>query len=117
MKDIILSIPELYYYLAYVVALLVAALCTRETGPPAGESRDTALKTGRGVRDASVAARCNLDRAPLRSCVVQHRHDRRPFRDIEAALTARYADMLEQALRTIRISPPTGARPTDRTSG
>lgn len=117
MKDIILSIPELYYYLAYVVALLVTALWAHEAVPPVSEPRAATLKTRRRAGDVPVAARCNFDRAPLRSSVVQRRHDRRPFRDFEAALSASYAAKLEQALRTIRIGPSAGARPTDRAGG
>jgi hypothetical protein len=117
MMDILLSMPELYLYLVVVVALLITALWTRETGPPAGESRATALTTGRGVGDAPVAARCNPDRAPLRSSALQHPRDRRPFRDLQATLSASYAAKLEQAIRTLRVGPPAGARPTDQAAG
>jgi hypothetical protein len=117
MKDIILSMPEFCLYLVFVVTLLITALWTRETGPPVGEPRATALTTGRGVGDAPVAARCNRDRAPLRSSALPPQRDRRPFRDLQATLSASYAAKLEQAIRTIRVGPPAGARPTDQAAG
>jgi hypothetical protein len=114
MNEIILSIPELYYYLAYLIALLVMALWTRESDPPVGGPRTAAQKSLQGVRDSPVASRCNLERVPLRSSAVQRRHGPRPLRDLEAALSASYASKLEQALRTIRINHSAKARPTDR---
>jgi hypothetical protein len=114
MTDILLSMPEFYLYLVFVMVLLMTALWARETGPPVGEPRATAPTTGRAVGDAPAAARCNLDRAPLRSSALPPQRDRRPFRDLEAALSANYAARLEQAVRTIRGSPPAGARPTDQ---
>jgi hypothetical protein len=117
MKDIILSMPEVYLYLVFVVVLLIRALWTREIDPPVGEPRATALTTGRGVGDAPVAARCNLDRAPLRSSDLPPQRDRRPFRDLQATLSASYAAKWEQAIRTIRIGAPAGARPTDQAAG
>ena len=106
MLDIILSKPAFYLYLVVVGALLIRALWPRETNPPIGEPRATAGPTGRGVGEASVAACCNLDRAPLWSSALPHRRDRRPFRDLQATLSARYVARLEQAIRTIRAHPP-----------
>jgi hypothetical protein len=114
MKDILLSMPEFYLYLVFVVALLIAALWTRETGPPVGEPPAAALTTGWGVADAPVAARCNLARAPF---PLQLRRDCRPFQDLQATLSASYAAKLEQAFRTIRLGPPAAARPTDQAAG
>src|SRR5262249_42993346 len=39
MKHIILSLPAFYAYLAFVVALLIAALCSRKTDPPVDTPR------------------------------------------------------------------------------
>jgi hypothetical protein len=105
-----LSMPEVYLSinLVLVVVLLIAALWTRQTGPPVGEPRATALMTGRGVADAPAAARCNLDRNSLRSSAWQPQRDRRPFRDLEATLSASYTAKLEQAIRTIRVGRPPG---------
>jgi hypothetical protein len=115
MKYIIHSMPELYLYVMFVVALLITALWRRETDSPVGEPRATALPTGRGVCDALVVARCNLDLAPLRSSTLPPQRDRRPFRDIEATLSASYAAKLEQAIQTIRVDPPTGGgQPIER---
>jgi hypothetical protein len=117
MKDIILSMPEVYLYVVYVVVLLITALRTRETGPPVGNPRGTARATGSGAGDAPAAARCDLDRAPARSSALQPQHDRGPFRDLQATLSASYAARLEQAIRTIRVGPPAGVRPTDQAAG
>jgi hypothetical protein len=119
MKDLIPSMPEVYLSinLVIVVVLLITALWIRETGPPVGEPRATALMTGRGVADAPAASCCTLDRNPLRSSAWQAQRDRGPFRDLEASLSASYAAQLEQALRTIRVGPPAGARPTDQAAG
>jgi hypothetical protein len=105
MLDIILSMPVVYVYLVVVVALLIIGLWTREADPPADEPRATARTTERGVVDASVAARCNLDPAPL---AVLPPRDRRLFRELQATLSASYAARLEQAIRTIRVGPPPG---------
>jgi hypothetical protein len=107
MKDLIFSLPELHCYLALVVALFATALWTRGTGPTGGELC---------IADAEQAARCNLDPASLWRSVVQCQDDQ-PFRDLEAALSARYAAKLEQAFRSIVFFPRAGARPTDRAGG
>jgi hypothetical protein len=117
MKDIILSMPAFYLSMVFVVTLLITVLWARQTGPSDGEPRGTAPTTGWGVGDAPVAARCNLDRARLRRSAWQPQRDRRPFRDLEATLSASYAAKLEQAIRTIRVGPPAGARPTDQAAG
>jgi hypothetical protein len=117
MLDVILSKPAFYLYLVVVGTLLIRALWPRETDPPAGKPRTTALTTGRGVADAPVAARGDLDRAPLWSSAWPPRRDQRPFRDLQATLSARYAARLEQAIRTIRARPPAGTRPTDQAAG
>ena len=117
MLDNILSKPAFYLYLVIVGALLIRALWPRETNPPIGEPRATARTNRRGVGEAWVTARCNLDRAPLWSSALPHRRDRRPFRDLQATLSARYAARLEQAIRTIRARPPAGTRPTDQAAG
>jgi hypothetical protein len=117
MYDIILTIPVFYLYLVMVVVMLIMALRTRETGPPVGEPRATALRTGRGVADAPLAARCHVDRSPLRSSAWQPRRDPRAFPDLQATLSASYAAKWEQAIRTIRVGPPAGAWPTDQAAG
>ena len=117
MKDIILSMPVVYLYLAFVAVLLLTAIWTRETGPPIGEPRATVLTTGQDVGDAPVAARCHLDRATFRRSALQPQHDRQRFRDLQATLSARYGAMLEQAIRTIRAGPPAAAGPTDQATG
>jgi hypothetical protein len=106
MLDIILSTPVVYVYLVVVMALLIIGLWTREAGPPLGERRALVWTTGRGIADASVAARCNLDPGPF--SVLPPRRGRRPFRDLQATLSASYAARLEQAIRTIRVGPPPG---------
>ena len=115
MKDISLSIPAFYLpmNLVIVVVLLIASLWIRETDLGVGEPHGTALPTGRGA-DAPVAARCNRDRAPWRSWAWQPQRDRRPFRDLQATLSASYAARVERAIQTIRIGAPAGTRPTDQ---
>jgi hypothetical protein len=103
MKDIIHSMPELYLYLVCVVVVFITALWRRQTGPPVGEPRATALTTGRGVGDAPVVARYNLDRDSARSSALPPQRDRWPFLDLQATLSASYAARLEQAIRTIRV--------------
>ena len=117
MLEIILSMPAVYLYLVIVVALLFTGLRTRETDPPVGGPHATTRMTGRGVGDASLAARCHLDRASLRGPALPPQPGRRPFRDLQATLSARYAARLEQAIRTIRARPPAEARPTDQAAG
>jgi hypothetical protein len=85
MKDIILSMPEFYLYLVFVVPLLITALWRRETGSPVGEPRAAAA---------------------LWSSALPLQHDRRPFRDLQATLSASYAARLEQVIRTIRVDSP-----------
>jgi hypothetical protein len=114
MKDIILSMPVFYLYLLFVVVLLITALWTRQTGPLLGESRVTVLTTERDVGDAPVTTRCNLDWAPLRSFAWFHQRDHRSFHDLQATLSASYAAKWEQAIRTIRVGAPPGARSTDQ---
>src|SRR5262249_17868966 len=100
MSDILLSMFTIYFYLALVVTLLIAAVWTREacaTGPT----------TGRGVADALVAARCNLDPAPWRGSVLPPQPDRRPYRDLQATLSASYAARVEQEIRKVRVGPHT----------
>jgi hypothetical protein len=104
MMEIILATPVFHFYLLFVVVLLATALWTRETGRPVGEPRGPARTTG-------------LDRILLRSSALQPQRDRRPFRDLQAALSASYAGKLQQAIRTIRIGPPAGARRTDEATG
>jgi hypothetical protein len=96
--------------LVLIVALLIAALWTRDVGEPGA----AASMTARGFADAAVAAaRCNLDGNPLRGYAWQAQRDRGPFKDLEAALSASYAATFEQAIRTIRVGPPVDWRPTD----
>jgi hypothetical protein len=114
MWDTILSMPAFYFYLMFVVAWLITALWTSETNPPVGEPGATALTTERGVTKASVAAGCNLDRAPFRISALPPQRDCRPFRNLQATLSASYAARLEQAIRTIRIGPSAETRPTDQ---
>jgi hypothetical protein len=104
MSDISLSIPAFYLStnLVIVVVLFIASLWMRETDPGVGEPHGTALPTGRGA-DAPVAARCNRDRAPWRSWAWQPQRDRRPFRDLQATLSADYAAKVERAVQTVRI--------------
>jgi hypothetical protein len=103
MQDFILSTPGLYLYLMLVVVLLIAALWTRESDPPVGEPRATALTAGRGVGDVPSGARYTLDRVHLRHSGLPTQRGGRAFRNIEATLSASYAARLEQAIRTIRI--------------
>jgi hypothetical protein len=117
MTDILLSMPAFYLYLVYVVALLIAALRSREPGSPVGEPRTTALTTGRSVGVAPVPACCNLDRAPLPGSVLRPPDNCRPFQDLQATLSANYAARLEQALRTIRVGPPAEASRTIQAAG
>jgi hypothetical protein len=117
MKHNILSMPALYLYLMFVVTLLVMALWERETGRPVGKARTTTLTIGRGVADARMATGCNRDRAPGWSSAWSSHGNRRPFRDLQASLSASYAATLEQAIRTLRIGPPVGVRPTDQAVG
>jgi hypothetical protein len=114
MKDIILSTPEAYLYLVPVAVLILTTLWMPKTGPPAGESGATALMTGRGVVDAPAAAPWDPGQDPLRVSRWQSPGDGRPFRDLQAALSASYAVRPGQAIRTIRDGPPAGA---DRSSG
>jgi hypothetical protein len=114
MLDNILSKPAFYLYLVVVGALLIRALWPREADPPVGEPRATARTNRRGVGEAWVAARCNLDRAPLWSSALPPQCRQRPFRDLQAALSARYAARLEQAIRTIRARPPGRGQPIKR---
>jgi hypothetical protein len=114
MKDILLSMPEFYLYLTVVGTLLIVALWTRQTDTSVGEPRDTAQTTGKGGGDAQVAGGRNPDRAPWRTSSWHPQAHRRLFRDLEATLPARYAARLEQAIRTIRVGPPAGGRPTDQ---
>jgi hypothetical protein len=119
MKDISLSIPAFYLSmnLVIVVELIIASLLIREIDLGVGEPHGTAPPTGRGVADAPVAARCNRDRAPWRISAWQPQRDRRPFRDLQATLSASYAAKVERAIQTIRIGGPAGARPTDQAAG
>jgi hypothetical protein len=114
MKDILLSMPEVYLYLALVVTFLIAALWTREPHSAVGTPGRRVLRTGWDVGDDPVAAWCNLDRAPLPGFTRQPRRDRRPFRDLQATLSASYAARVERAIQTIWISAPAGTRPTAR---
>jgi hypothetical protein len=108
MKDILLSMPEFYLYLVFVVTLLIVAVGTRQTDPPVDEPRPAALTSGRGVAEALVAGRGNLDRPHWRDSAWPTQRDRRLFRDLETTLSANYAARLEQAIRTIRVGPPAG---------
>jgi hypothetical protein len=96
-----------------IVALVVAALFTRDAGEPCA----TGSMTAQGFADAAAAARCRLDGNPLRSSAWQAQHDRGPFGDLEAALSASYAAQFEQAIRTIQVGPPVEWRPTDQAPG
>ena len=96
--------------LVLIVALVVAALLTRDTGEPGA----AAPMTARGFADAAAAARCKLDGSLLRSSAWQAQRDCGPFKDVEAALSASYAARFEQAIRTIRVGPPGEWGPTDQ---
>ncbi len=116
MNDISLSIPAFYLSmnLVIVVVLFIASRWIRETDRGVGEPHSKALPTERGVADAPVAAGCNRDRAPWQSSAWQPQRDRRPFRDLQATLSANYAARVERAIQTIRIGAPAGTRPTDQ---
>jgi hypothetical protein len=116
MKDISLSIPAFYLSmnLVIVVVLVIASLWIRETDLGVGEPHGKARPTGRGVGDPPVAAGCNRDRVPWRSSAWQPQRDRRPFRDLQAILSASYAAKVERAIQPIRSSAPAGTRPTAR---
>ena len=117
MKDILLSMPEVYLYLALVVTLLIAALWRREPLSAVGTPGRRVLRTGWDAGDDPVAAWCNLDRAPLPGFAWQPQRDRGPFPDLQATLSASYAARLEQALRSIRGGAAAGARPTGKVAG
>ena len=117
MKDIILAMPEFYLYLMFVVMSVIMALWTRQAGPPVAEPRATAPTMGRVSATsrwqyvaASTGPPCGV--APCSPSATA-----RPFADLEATLRASYSAMLEQAIRTIRLGPPAGARPTDQAAG
>ena len=97
------------FWIILVIAavFVVATLWTREIC----ESGVAASMTARGFADAAAAARCNLDRNPLRSFAWQAQCDRGPFEDLEAALSASRAATFEQAIRTIQVGAPVGALP------
>ena len=114
MKDILLSMPEVYLYRALVVTSLIAALWTHEPLSAVGTPGRRSLRTGWDAGDDLVAARCNLDRAPLPGPDWQPQGDRRPFRDLQAALSASYTARVERAIQTIRIGALAGTRPTDQ---
>jgi hypothetical protein len=83
MKDILLSSPVFYLYLAFVVVLLIAALWTRQPGPAVGKPR-AAANDGTGIGGALVAARCNLNRAPWRGPPRNPGATARPFFSLQA---------------------------------
>jgi hypothetical protein len=116
MKDINLSIPAFYLSmnLVIVVVLFITSLWIRQTDLGVGEPQGFALPTGRGVGYAPAAAGGNRYRAPWRSSAWQPQRDRRPFRDLQATLSASYAAKVERAIQTIRIGAPAGTRPTAR---
>jgi len=117
MKDIFLSIPGVYVYLALVVTFLIAALWPRESLSAVGTPGRRVLRTGWDAGDDAVAAWRNIDRAPLPGFAWQPQRDRRHFRDLQAALSASYTARVERAIQTIRIGGPAGARPTDQAAG
>ena len=106
MKNIILSMPEFYLYVVFVVLALIAALWQRPTRLSVGEPRATAPTTGRASptrwwRHVATATGPPGGVPPWRPSATV-----RPFPDLEAALSASYAARLEQAVRTIRLGPP-----------
>jgi hypothetical protein len=101
MLSILLSMPEFYLYLAFLMTLLTTALWTGESDPPADEPRVRALKA-RGIADIRGAVRGSRDPAPLPSSALLPERERRPFRDLQATLLASCAVRSEQAQRTIR---------------
>jgi hypothetical protein len=116
MEDIRLLIPAFYLSmnLVIVVVLFIASLWERETDLGVGEPQGFALPTGRDAGDGPVAAGCNLDRALWPSSALRPPRDRRPFHDLQAALSASYVARVERAIQTIRIGAPAGTRPTDQ---
>ena len=114
MKDILLSMPEVYLYLALVVTFLIAALWTREPLSAVGTPGRRVLRTGWDASNDPVAAWCDLDRAPLPGFAWQPQRDRGPFPDLQATLSAGYAAKVERAIQNIRIGAPAGTRPTDQ---
>ena len=117
MNHIILAMSPFYLYLMFVVVLLITALWTRESDPPASKRRAADLTIARGVGDTRVAVLCNLDQLPSRSSAWRPQRGRHPFGDLEARVSASYAARLEQTIRTIRVAPRAGARPTDQAAG
>jgi hypothetical protein len=114
MKDILLSIPTLYLYLALLVTSLIAALWTREPLSAVGTPGRRLLRTGWDAGDDPVSAWCNLDRAPVPGFAWQPQGDRRPFGDLQATLSASYAARVKRATQMIWISAPAGTRPNGR---
>ena len=112
MIDILLSTPGFYFYLAFVLILLLPSLLTRQTDPPLGEPRATALTTGRMpamLRRQPVATWTEI---PCGGALRTSSATARPFPDVEDTISARYAARLEPAIRKIRIGPFAWAWPT-----
>jgi hypothetical protein len=103
MLDILLSMPAFYGYLAFVGALLITALLTRERGPPAGELHPTARTAGQGLHAHPFAARFNSNQAGVRELVLPLGLASGPYQGLYAALSADYASKAEQAITRARL--------------
>ena len=104
--------PDIFFFWfvpVIIVATIVAALFTRDTGKPCA----AASMTAQGFADAAAAACCKLDANRLWNSAWQTRRDCGPFNDLETALSASYAARFEQAIRTIQVGPPVAWRPTE----
>jgi hypothetical protein len=117
MMDIILSTPEVYFYLVIVAVLFVAALWTRPTDPRAAQPRATIPAIGREPATPRWQHAATTTVPPGGVAARSPGADARPFSDFNAALSASDAGKLEKAVTTIRIGLPTGASPTDRAAG
>jgi hypothetical protein len=81
MKDILLSLPLMHFYLVLLVVLLIGALWPRDSG---GLCR---------VAPLTVRQRFDGPSRPIKC----------PFTGLQASLSASYATRVERAIRTIRV--------------
>ena len=106
MTGIILSNPGFCVCLALIWLWLLAAVCTRPSGPPVGGPRAPAPTAGRAspTHRQQYAAAWTGPPGGVPPCGPGP--TARVFRDLQATLSAGYAATVEQAIRTIRLGPP-----------